>query len=173
VAVTPLRPTYLVRHARALAQHRSGRGRPSVTWLRRASSAAYYAVFHRLSTDMAWHLLPHGSDQDRYRLARSVPHTQISDLCSLLTRTGGNLHVQPMVDLLRKDADLVALARLFIDLQQARHDADYNHLAPVRKATTLGHIADPERALDLANRLAATPNYESFLSLLALKSSLK
>jgi hypothetical protein len=122
---------------------------------------------------MAWHLLPHGTDEDRYRLARSVPHAQISDLCVLLTRKGGNLHVQPMVDQLRSDTDLVALARLFLDLQQARHDADYDHMAPIKKATVLGHIADAERALRLADKLASTHNYESFLSLLALKSTLK
>jgi hypothetical protein len=78
-----------------------------------------------------------------------------------------------MVDVLRNDPDLVALCRLFLDLQQSRHDADYDHLVPVRKATTLGHIADAERAIHLADSLQGTENYESFLSLLALKSALK
>jgi hypothetical protein len=121
---------------------------------------------------MARHLLPHGSGEDQYRLTRSISHAQVADLCTVIAGNSGagNRHVRPMVEALRKDNDLVALCRLFIELQQARYDADYNHLVPIRKTTTLGHIADAERLLQLADKLTGTPNYESFLSLLALKA---
>lgn len=174
MTVAPLRPRALVRHAEALANHHSHAGRPIVTWLRRSTSASYYAVFHAIALAVAEQLTPSCSLVDHRRLARSLDHGRVAEVSKWVTEQGpGKEHVRPIVAVLRANPDVKTLASIVLRLQQARHDADYDHLADFRKVTTLSHAQEATVALDLLDQLITTPDGERFLALVALHSQLR
>lgn len=170
----PLRPRLLLEHAHALANHHSGAGRPQVTWLRRSVSASYYAVFHAISLAVADQIAPTTPREDRYRLSRSLDHRRVKEVCIWVSSTTaqGREQVRPIIVRLQQNNDVADLAAIFTRLQQARHAADYDHLADIRKAATLFHHAEAERALDLVQRIAGSADGRAFLALLALHTSL-
>lgn len=175
MTVAPIRPRSLLLHAEALASHHSGAGRPILTWLRRSTSASYYAVFHGVALAVAGQLAPSCPLKDQHRLARSVDHARVAEVSRWITGKpgAGKEHVQDIVTLLQGSADVRRLAAIFLRLQQARHEADYDHLADVRKATTLAHARQASSALDLLDELSALPDGERFLALVALHTQLR
>ncbi len=63
---------------------------------------------------------------------------------------------------------IVRVSEAFVDLQQHRHDADYDHLATFSKATVLTAVAQSRSATeDLANE-RDTDGYVAFMGLLTL-----
>ena len=106
----------------------SAPGEPSTTEqvdFRRAVSAAYYAVFHLLTTTAAesWAV-----GRERHRFARLFEHGKVRDAslalpAKLKKRLGDNPSPED-----RKTADtLGAIAKEFVALQQDRHSADYDN----------------------------------------------
>lgn len=101
--------------------------RPRQASLRRAVSATYYALFHLLAGDGA-RILASGTGSPAIHglLVRGFNHTEMRDISR--TFAGGILpaHIaaavgnQPILPQLRD------VARLFVELQQARHGADYD-----------------------------------------------
>jgi hypothetical protein len=92
---------------------------PKQVDLRRAVSAAYYALFHLLTSEAAqnWKHIRHQN-----RLARIFDHKAMKTCsASIVSR-------QPPSDAAELAAfeKLKVVAKNFVDLQQARHDADYN-----------------------------------------------
>jgi uncharacterized protein (UPF0332 family) len=172
VAIDPRR---LIEHARDLARHQSGAGRPRPVWLRRAASAAYYSVFHAIALGSAQQMLPHGSAEDHQRLSRSLEHSALKEVCQWVTGNpgAGKQHVQPIVATLQVDADVKQLAGIAFRLQETRHLADYDHLAPFGKASVLSTINEAELALDTIDSLAGMATLEKFLALVALQSRLR
>lgn len=85
----------------------------------------------------------------------------------------GKQHVQAIVTELRSDQAMSDLARDHSALQAARHQADYDHLYVLDKATTLTHVAQAERVLHLLDRHTGEPGLENFLALLALHTQLR
>jgi hypothetical protein len=167
-------PRELAYHALRLARHRSRRGRALDAWLRRSTSASYYAVFHALSLGVARQLAPRAAAEDRYRLARSVDHGRVADVCLWVIGNGsGKRNAQEVVADLRRNGDVVEFGDLFLTLQQARHRADYDHLAPVDEFEALTHHRSACRALDLLDALAGTVDRERFLALVALNTALR
>lgn len=171
----PIRPQALLKHARALAEHRSGAGRPQLTWLRRSTSAAYYAHFHSISLaviDQVAALLP---SEHRHRLARSIAHGRVAEICRWVKAdsAAGKEHVRPIVASLQSNADVTSLADIFLTLQQARHEADYDHLAVFKKATVLSHVAQAEAGVDLVASLKGHQMGERFFALVALNVQLQ
>jgi len=93
--------------------------------VRRAVSSAYYALFHLLIRDAVvnWrHVEQHA------RLARSFDHKRMKDASQALLKEMGGIPIQSIGG---ADAEQVARFRLsvvaqaFVELQQARHKADY------------------------------------------------
>lgn len=56
--------------------------------------------------------------------------------------------------------ELRRIARTFVDLQDARHTADYDHLASFPKATTQRHVDAAEYALALMAAHALDPRVQ-------------
>lgn len=71
-----------------------------------------------------------------------------------------------------RGTDIDGVANAFCDLQESRHRADYDHLAPMSKATALASVQDAEEAIQ---RLDATNqrDRQAFFALLALKTGLR
>lgn len=106
--------------------------KPTQASLRRSVSAAYYALFHLLIYEATRSILP-GSDYTslRNRLARKFQHRNMKRAASELAKSelANKLIPANLVSVFKTkplDKDLVNVASSFVDLQEARHDADYN-----------------------------------------------
>jgi hypothetical protein len=165
----------VIEHARDLARHQSGAGRPRPIWLRRSVSAAYYAVFHAFGLRIAEQVLPQGTPTDQQRLTRSLEHGALREVCQWVTGNpgAGKQHVQPIVATLQADPDIRQLASITFRLQEARHLADYDHLAAFDKASALASVNEAELALNTLDGLAGGRQLELLLALIALHSKLR
>ena len=108
--------------------------------LRRGISAAYYAVFHDLTERAASHLIGSCPQELRNEIRRSWSHGEISQLATQVLERAKTLkrdpgtpvpgHLEklgPLLDVVANDAELVDSLRLFNDMQEQRHSADYDH----------------------------------------------
>jgi uncharacterized protein (UPF0332 family) len=107
--------------------------------LRRAVSAAYYAVFHLLTLDAAenWR-----HDRHRPEFARLFDHSAMKN-CS--NAVSSKRYPDP------KNAAVVRLkflAAAFVKLQQDRHDADYNNAKIWTRKEVYGILFLAEDAMD-------------------------
>jgi hypothetical protein len=103
------------------------RGRPRQVELRRGVSAAYYALFHEVVDQAVDHTLKgrRPAAEVRSRLRRVVTHKAIKDAAGWLTQGKPPRVIEEMLAATTAPRDLVLVCRLFIELQEARHRADY------------------------------------------------
>ena len=129
--------------------HGETRGRPQQTHLRKANSAAYYAMFHAVSNSNADTLIG------------ATPTARRSEEWTATHRALN--HGTAKSQMLNKSrmstfhADIQDFAETFIELQVQRHEADYNPnpAAPLTRTQTMRNI---RRARDATQTfLAATP----------------
>lgn len=169
----PIDPAKLLEAARQFASHHSAQGRPRPIWLRHAVSSAYYALYHALCREAADHLAGSSPQPDRLRLARTFSNRALKEVCEWIAGRRGNppQHARRLIDSL-KTSSIAPVAAVLCDLQEARHAADYDHLAAFDKATVLQHIRDAERAIaTLAG--AGEQDRQTFFALLALGTQLR
>lgn len=190
----PIRADRLIIQAKALAGYGAGRGRPSPTNHRRAVSAAYYALFHAIIAEAVLRVLPVdvATDEDRLRSARWIQHADIKQSarwvveCATVTAATGTPPRDTGVkhgvwELFSRPAGgtertgdvpnhLRRIARTFVDLQDARHTADYDQLASFPKTTTQRHVNAAETALALLLANVADVHVQRFLALVVFRS---
>ncbi|HVZ89997.1 MAG TPA: hypothetical protein VHG72_23755 [Polyangia bacterium] len=133
-----LNPEHLFEQAERLIEPPPA-GPPRQVSLRRAISAAYYAVFHALLTAVADELIGKTKrNTPEYRLAyRSLDHRRLLDLCSDLKKPDLPKKVKPFAPPDGFGPDLQALAAAVVELQEKRHSADYDPLGRVKTADAL------------------------------------
>lgn len=176
-----INPDGLLQHARRLAG--AGRGRPPEADLRRGVSAAYYSVFHDLTDRAARHLIGSSPDAERNKLRRSWSHGEISSLADMIVERAKTLAAKPaapmtaemsrwgpLTDLATQDADLVTALRLFSELREKRHRADYEHGAQFEKLTLLSACRDAQQARSLLSNASAASR-EALFTLLTVGRS--
>ena len=116
----------LLEQAHQLAHHEPRR--PRQASLRRAVSTAYYAVFHLL-VDAASREIVAGRDQEdlRHIVGRALRHSQMKKACQALANWNPNNPPRPLAGVLPGGPPqvVVTVASAFVELQQARHEADY------------------------------------------------
>ena len=111
-------PDDLIEIARHLAADAGDRGRPRQAWLRRAVSAAYYALFHAMARSCADALV--GStranrSQAAWRQAyRALEHSHARNQCK-------NKAVME-----KFPEEIQSFGQTFIEMQEQRHAADYD-----------------------------------------------
>ncbi len=118
-------PRDLLHQARSLA--RAEPKRPRQASLRRAVSAAYYSLFHLLTEDAVNRWIADTPDRRllRARLRRAFGHSDMDKACKEMVKQGvGKL--KPALGTAALPVELVRVAQAFVQLQQVRHDADYN-----------------------------------------------
>ena len=138
-------PRDLLAQAKLLATKE--KSRPKQASLRRSVSAAYYALFHLL-VDAAARRLVSGADREPLRncLARAFDHGVMKRVAlqfaerNLSPRLGPGLNGLPLQD------EIVRVAAASVDLQQHRHDADYNMGRRFTRIEALNIVSDAERA---------------------------
>lgn len=171
-------PTELLKHAKELVP--TGRGRPPNAALRRGISAAYYAIFHYLTEYAARHLIGSCPQEIQNEIRRSWSHGEISQLATTVMERATTLQhapaagvpanlekLGPLLDVAAKDGALVDSLRLFNDLQEQRHSADYDHGAKFAKGDLVQACASACLARKRL-RNAAPAAREAFFTLLTL-----
>ena len=154
----------LMRQARMLARHEPRR--PRQASLRRAVSAAYYALFHLLTSEAADRLITGpGRESLRAVLRRAFDHATMKEACREI--------VKPNAGKLAKGMDgnavpvaLKDVAEAFIELQQARHEADYDSLRTFTRAEALDLVDMAEQAFANWRTIRRTIPADVFLAAL-------
>lgn len=92
---------------------------------RRAVSAAYYALFHRITDKAAALIAPNVPEEANHRVQRWFEHAEMKKVCGRFMQAKLD---QPLLNLIGNaaSADLQNVASSFIKLQEARHSADYD-----------------------------------------------
>ena len=161
-----------IAHLLEQAGHLAGRqavGRPRPIDLRRAVSAAYYAVFHTLTEAGAARL--HTDATTRHLLSRTFDHRTMKDAARQFANKSGKLWLFAVATFGSVPQELVRVAELFIKLQEARHQADYDR----RTASNFSRAVCQLRVTDARNLIRAweavrgTPQAQFFLLALLLK----
>lgn len=138
-------------------------------------SAAYYAVFHHLILIASRHQLPQASDIDQFRLTRKYQHAALLKVCEHVSGTS-DITITPKgtgwaIVRLRSNTVLVDVAGTFKELQQARHEADYDHTATFTKPGALTLIDSAKDAIRKLDNLEGSNDMSLFLTLLTLQTS--
>jgi hypothetical protein len=159
-------PDHLLDQAAALLRLYPGR-RPRQTEIRRAISAAYYALFHftlNKASDEFVGVRHRATPQ--YALAyRSISHAGLRDQCLLVTKTTIPDRLKPFVPPAGFGRDLRIFGTTLPELQDKRHLADYDPSANFVRAEAESMIAFA--ALGMARFASADPaERRAFLALL-------
>jgi hypothetical protein len=174
VAQRAIRPDWLLRQADELGYRGAGQGQPRNTNLRRAVSSAYYAVFHAVATEVSDFLLPGGAPDERQRLGRSITHANLRNACEyILTPNRAPIECRPIAQTAAANIELVDFAEAVLSLQEARHRADYDHLADFTKVGTLQLVDEARAAVASLHSLRGTPDVQRFVSMLVLRPVLR
>ncbi len=179
----PIEPDKLLDAADLLAPPQTGPGRPPYTAHRRAVSTAYYAVFHAVADRVSRLVFPAADERFRQRVRRWIGHGDMKTVSRWIAALSGNRNYQNpprhIRDLLtaqggppRIDADTIAIAEGFLELNEKRELADYDHEAVFGRADTLNDVI-------LARRLVATigtaqsDEVLGFFGLIALQAQIR
>ena len=138
--------------------------RPKQASLRRAVSASYYALFHLL-VDEASRRLVGGANRASLRtsLGRAFNHGAMRTVAkqfaarAVSPRLDPGLNGQPLQD------ELVRVASAFVDLQQHRHEADYDLRRRFTRVETLSIISDARGAFADWQLVRGSPQADTFL----------
>jgi uncharacterized protein (UPF0332 family) len=138
--------------------------------LRRAISSLYYGLFHRINEDAAGLIAPNVSAATNHRIQRWFEHTTMKQICGRFLKE----HLeQPLLSLVGTTAseDLQTVCRAFIELQEARHAADYDPDFDVDQPRARQYGSSAMEAIRAWNRISQTSEANIFiLSLLLWKN---
>lgn len=115
----------LQRQARQLALREPRR--PLQASLRRAISASYYALFHLLVDEATTRMFA-GPERAALRgcLGRAFVHADMKRVAQQFSGGGVSPKLSPGMNGQAVQPELIGVAATFVDLQQARHEADYD-----------------------------------------------
>lgn len=136
----PIWPQPLIAQANTWADRDGTAAAVRMADLRRAVSNAYYALFHTTSICTAEWLIPKATQDERLALVRRFSHKSFRSVYERIDRPKSNKsspHLQPMLDALHENADIVVLAQAYVDLCDARNKADYDHTADLTRQEVL------------------------------------
>lgn len=139
--------------------------RPKQASLRRAISAAYYALYHLLVAEATRVLVRKAEVRNRF--ARAFEHRNLKSASrafaypqpNQLPNLTGGAPVPP---------DLQVVANAVIDLQEARHEADYNVGRRFSRLEAHTLIAQATTAFHAWQRVRANPIAHNYLAALLL-----
>jgi uncharacterized protein (UPF0332 family) len=163
--VAILNPDHLFEQAERLVSPPTGR--PRQVDVRRAISAAYYAIFHATITAAVDQFVGvTNRDQSRYGLAyRSVNHAWLRDLCKEIQKSTPSSKFRSYAPPQGFDQNIAAFAAAVVELQEKRHSADYDVMIRMNRSDAALAIAKARAALHRFGT-ASEPQRSAFLSLL-------
>ena len=160
-----LNPDHLFEQASKLISARAGR--PRQADIRRAISAAYYAIFHATITGAVDQFVGvTNRDRSRYGLVyRSVSHAWLRDLCKEVQKPTLSSRFKPYAPSAGFGSNITAFAAAVVELQEKRHSADYDVMIRVNRSDAALAIATARAALKRFGKASRTRRL-AFLSLL-------
>ncbi|MBW4039782.1 MAG: hypothetical protein HIU91_13110 [Acidobacteria bacterium] len=110
-----------------LAEHLSTRERrrPKQASLRRSVSTSYYALFHLLTSEAAAIIGSQMNINATRKMQRWFDHGEMKRVCGMFSTAEAPKQITSLLGS-AVSVDLQTVARAFIRLQEARHDADYD-----------------------------------------------
>lgn len=141
-------------------------GTPNQANLRRAISASYYALFHRLVDEATCMLI---SRNHSYALelqkcvSRAFRHSHMRDVCKSISQNRLPSKLIPAFPGFKVDDRLVEVGKAFVLLQEARHQADYDtyHHFDQKEALRFQRIA--AKAIDDWDSICETSQADVFM----------
>lgn len=152
----------LLETARALLR-RNG-NKPSEADLRRSVSTAYYALFHKLIESAVFRLAVDVKMQAA--LGRHFEHGRMKEICKDLQASKPQKFGRFFTGAI--PSELAQVAKTFVDLQQKRHDADYDTATPLQKLAARDLVAQCGRAFRDWKAIELDPSVPTFLLLLLI-----
>lgn len=145
--------------------------RPRQASLRRSISAAYYALFHLLTAETAARLTPQQPARLRLQMRRAFTHNDMKDVCESFAQGGASNIPESTRHLISGsvEIEIKSLAALFVELQEARHLADYDHTASFIRADALQTIENIEKVFRDWHVIRNCANATVFLAALTLQ----
>jgi hypothetical protein len=139
--------------------------RPKQASLRRAVSSAYYAVFHLLLAACMRRIAPSTPAGLAERIVRSLAHSEMKEVCVPISR-GSRVPAFDSLVPAGFSPEIRRVAQAFVNLQVARHRADYDLLASFSRTDTLDLLSEARRAFEDWYRVQDTDEANVFLSAL-------
>jgi uncharacterized protein (UPF0332 family) len=131
---------------------------PQQASFRRSISTAYYALFHLLVQDatQTWN----GSATARFGLERKFDHKTMKEVSNTVLRGSWRGWSTPSPV---PPAELRAIAKVFVDLQEARQQADYDNSRTWKSTDVQALIADARFAFDDWSTIRTHPAANEYL----------
>ena len=128
-------------------------------------STSCYALFNLL-IDYATSLMLSGNARAPLRdgLARAFNHTVMKDAVAAFVRNPIPSKLVALLDGETVQGPLVDVANAFIELQDARHDADYNRARRFTREETLDFVDQADQAFRDWTRVRVTLQADTFLT---------
>jgi uncharacterized protein (UPF0332 family) len=139
--------------------------RPKQASLRRAVSTAYNALFHLLSAACIQKIAPAEPKGLGARIGRALNHTEMKDVCNPIFRNAMGPILQEFVPS-GFSVEIRYVAKAFVNLQEARHFADYDTTVVHNRLDTIEFLNQAERALADWRTIRASDEAAVFLSAL-------
>jgi hypothetical protein len=153
--------------------------KPKQASLRRAVSTAYYALFHLLVADGAKRLSPPAPPGLNLLVQRTFNHGEMRNVCRNFfdghqAVSNGKKPGQPPAATrklisLPLDPRLFNVVQAFIQLHEARNDADYDLASQWNRMDTLKHIQKSRQAFADWHAVRGSPNATVFVTALLLQ----
>lgn len=156
----------LLEQARHLALRE--RRRPRQASLRRAVSAAYYALFHLLSAEASGRLSPPRPSGLRARVGRALGHAAMYEACYQFEK-GSPIPATARLLSCPLEAEPRYVAGAFVELQDSRHVADYDLSASFDRLAVLRTVDAARQAFEAWDIVKNRPNAAVFLAALLLQ----
>jgi uncharacterized protein (UPF0332 family) len=158
-------PQRLLELSESLLPAASERGRPDPAKLRRSISTAYYALFSLLVEAGATAIAGTGPQSRELRavLSRTFEHGEMSNVCIGFANRNPADRWKKCLDNQSVSSDLACVAANFRNLQQARHEADYDILKKPKKSDARKFVDQAKQAFTAWNTIKMTPEAKVFL----------
>jgi hypothetical protein len=149
------------------------RQRPKQASLRRAVSAAYYALFHLLVADGASLLFPPQPPELRLLIRRAFSHGEMRNVCRDFVQAnvgrGGISASTRAVLTFPLEPPLVRVLEAFVELQEARRQADYDLAKSWNRLAAATYVATARNAFASWQAIHRSPNTVVFVAALLLQ----
>lgn len=146
------------------------KGKPKQANLRRAVSAAYYALFHFLVREVCRGVIgtQYPGRGYRHSIARAFAHSTMKDVC--ISFAGGQLPKSVVGPLPKSSAGhylvvkpIQTIAATFVDVQEKRHLADYDLSKQFKRSEVLALIEQTGAHIAEFSNLPASHDRQFFL----------
>jgi uncharacterized protein (UPF0332 family) len=136
--------------------------RPKQVNLRRAISSAYYALFHLLAAEAS--SLYAAEPEIASRISRTLNHGEMKKTSLMIANGKLPRAIQLPSGGYSAPADLKVVAKTFVSLQEARHEADYDVSRIVKRQEVLESVESARQAFGAWERIRKTDDARFYLA---------